>query len=118
VIGIVIAGYVYFTDKWSNPFTLRPRTLSFLALSGLATGASWVCYFGALKTGAAAKVVPVDKLSVVVVAIFAFVFLGERPSTRELAGNRLGCDRGIPSRVEEMNVRAARPVFPALERLN
>ena len=86
VIAIVIAAYVYFTDKWNNPFGLRPRTLSFLTLSGLATAASWVCYFRALKSGAAAKVVPVDKLSVVVVAIFAFVFLGERPSIREWLG--------------------------------
>ena len=61
VIAIVIAGYVYFADKWSNPLALRPRTLSFLILSGLATAASWVCYFRALKIGEAAKVVPVDK---------------------------------------------------------
>ena len=86
VIAIVIAAYVFFMDRWSNPFGLRPRTLSFLTLSGLATAASWVCYFRALKSGAAAKVVPVDKLSVVVVAIFAFVFLGERPSIREWLG--------------------------------
>jgi bacterial/archaeal transporter family protein len=86
VIAIVIAGYVYFMDKWTNPFALRPRTLLFLTLSGLATAASWVCYFRALKTGAAAKVVPVDKLSIVLVAIFAFVFLGEQPSIREWLG--------------------------------
>lgn len=86
VIAIVIAGYVYFMDKWTNPFALRPRTLLFLTLSGLATAASWVCYFRALKTGAAAKVVPVDKFSIVLVAIFAFVFLGERPSIREWLG--------------------------------
>jgi len=86
VIAVVIAGYVYFTDKWSNPFALRPRTLSFLIVSGLATSASWVCYFRALKTGAAANVVPVDKFSMVLVAIFAFVFLGERPSIREWLG--------------------------------
>jgi transporter family protein len=86
VIAIVIAGYVYFADKWSNPLTLRPRTLSFLILSGLATAASWVCYFRALKTGEAAKVVPVDKFSLVLVAIFAVIFLGERPSIREWLG--------------------------------
>jgi bacterial/archaeal transporter family protein len=86
VIAIVIAGYVYLTDKWSNPLALGSRTLSFLILSGLATGASWVCYFRALKAGAAAKVVPVDKLSLVLVAIFAFIFLGERPSIREWLG--------------------------------
>jgi bacterial/archaeal transporter family protein len=86
VIALVIGGYVYFTDKWSSPFALRPRTLSFLILSGLATSASWVCYFRALKLGAAAEVVPVDKLSLVLVVIFAFVFLGERPSIREWLG--------------------------------
>ena len=86
VIAVVIAGYVYFTDKWTSPFALRPRTLSFLILSGLATSASWVCYFRALKLGAAAEVVPVDKLSLVLVVIFAFIFLGERPSIREWLG--------------------------------
>lgn len=55
-------------------------------LSGLATGASWVCYFRALKVGDASKVAPVDKLSLVLVALFAFVFLGERPSSREWIG--------------------------------
>jgi transporter family protein len=58
----------------------------FLALSGLATGASWVCYFRALKVGEASKVAPVDKLSLILVAIFAFVFLGERPNGREWLG--------------------------------
>jgi transporter family protein len=86
VIAVVIAAYVYFLDKWRNPFALSARTLLFLTLSGLATAASWVCYFRALKTGAAGNVVPVDKLSVVLVAIFAFVFLGERPSAREWLG--------------------------------
>jgi len=62
------------------------RTWLFLILSGLATGASWVCYFRALKIGEAFKVVPVDKMSVVMVAIFAFIFLGERPGLREAGG--------------------------------
>ena len=65
---------------------LSPKTWLFLTLSGLATGASWVCYFRALKVGEASKVAPVDKLSLVLVAIFAFAFLGERPSAREWAG--------------------------------
>ena len=55
-------------------------------LSGLATGASWVCYFRALKLGDASKVAPVDKLSLLLVAVFAFVFLHERPSVREWSG--------------------------------
>ena len=64
---------------------LLPRW-AFLTLSGLATGASWVCYFRALKIGDAARVAPVDKLSVVLVAIFGAVFLGERMSTTGWAG--------------------------------
>ena len=60
--------------------TLTPRTWAFLALSGLATGASWLCYFRALKLGDAARVAPIDKLSVVLVAVFGVMFLGERLS--------------------------------------
>jgi bacterial/archaeal transporter family protein len=86
VVITVLAGFVYVTGKWTNPLALRPKTLSFLALSGLATGASWICYFRALQVGEASKVAPVDKLSVVLVAIFAFVFLGERPIAREWLG--------------------------------
>jgi len=86
VIAVVIAGYVYFLDKWKNPFALNARTLLFLTLSGLATAASRVCYFRALKTGAAGNVAPVDKLRVVLVAVLAFVFLGERPSARAWLG--------------------------------
>ena len=86
VILIVLAGFVYFTGKYSNPFELHPKTWIFLVLSGLATGASWVCYFRALKVGEASKVAPVDKLSLVLVALFAFLFLGERPVAREWFG--------------------------------
>lgn len=86
VIMTVLTGYVCLSGNWSNPFVLRPKTLFFLALSGIATGASWICYFRALKIGEAAKVVPVDKLSLILVVIFAFVFLGERPSIREWLG--------------------------------
>jgi bacterial/archaeal transporter family protein len=57
--------------------SISPRTYVFLGLSGLATGASWLCYFRALQLGNAAQVAPVDKLSVVLVAIFSVVFLGE-----------------------------------------
>lgn len=81
-----LAGFVYFTGKWSNPFALSSRTWLFLVLSGLATGASWVCYFRALKIGDASKVAPVDKLSLLLVAIFAFLFLDERPSAQEWLG--------------------------------
>ena len=86
VIIFALAAFVVLAGKWSNPFALSPRTWAFLVLSGLATGASWVCYFRALKIGEASKVAPVDKLSLVLVAVFAFLFLHERPSAREWFG--------------------------------
>jgi len=86
VILVVLAGFVYATGKWSDPLALAGRTWAFLVLSGLATGASWVCYFRALKMGDASKVAPVDKGSLVLVALFAFLFLHERPSLREWTG--------------------------------
>jgi len=86
VILFAITWFVLYTGKWSDPFALRPKTLAFLTLSGLATGASWVCYFRALQIADAAKVAPVDKLSVVLVAIFAVIFLGERPAAKDWLG--------------------------------
>ena len=86
VILIALAVFVYATGKYRNPFELQPKTLLFLVLSGLATGASWVCYFRALKVGEASKVAPVDKLSLLLVALFAVLFLGERPVAREWFG--------------------------------
>lgn len=86
IIIVVLSVFVWFAGKWSNPFTLSSKTWLFLGLSGLATGASWVCYFRALQIGEASKVAPVDKLSLVLVAVFAFAFLGERPSMREWTG--------------------------------
>jgi transporter family protein len=86
VILFVLGAFVYATGKWSNPAQLSARTWLFLILSGLATGASWVCYFRALKLGDASQVAPVDKFSLVLVAVFAFAFLGERPSLREWIG--------------------------------
>lgn len=62
------------------------KTYLFLVLSGLATGASWLCYFRALKLGQAAQVAPIDKLSVVLVAMFGVIFLGERLSAANWAG--------------------------------
>lgn len=86
IIIVVLSVLVAYTDKWSNPFELSTKTWLFLGLSGLSTGASWVCYFRALKIGDASKVAPVDKLSLVLVAVFAFTFLGERLSLREWLG--------------------------------
>ena len=68
---------------------MSPRSLLFLTLSGLATGASWLCYFRALKVGEASRVAPIDKLSVLLVAVFAVAFLGERPLPRDRFG--IGC---------------------------
>lgn len=82
----VLGAFVLATGKWSNPFELSGKTWLFLILSGLATGASWVCYFRALKIGDASKVAPVDKLSVLLVTVFAVAFLDERPTPREWAG--------------------------------
>lgn len=86
IVIVTLAAFVWLAGKWSNPLTLSPKTWIFLTLSGLATGASWVCYFRALQIGEASKVAPVDKLSLVLVALFAFTFLGERPSLREWSG--------------------------------
>jgi len=86
VIIVLLSMFVVTTGKWQNPLTLPHRTLLFLTLSGAATGVSWVCYFRALKLGEASKVAPVDKLSVLLVAVFAVLFLHERPSVREWTG--------------------------------
>jgi len=72
--------------NWQNPANISGRTWQFLTLSALATGASWLCYFRALKLGDAGHVAPIDKLSVVLVAIFAAIFLGERLSIQGWAG--------------------------------
>lgn len=86
IIVFVLSAFVIYTGKWSDPRALSIKTWHFLSLSALATGASWVCYFRALQIGEASKVAPVDKFSLVLVAAFAFVFLGERPSAQEWLG--------------------------------
>lgn len=86
VILIVLGGIVAATGQWQSPASLTRRTVIFLVLSGLATGASWLCYFRALKLGEASRVAPIDKLSVVLVAVFGVVFLGERLSWVNAAG--------------------------------
>lgn len=80
VIVFALAAVLALTGQWQSPGSVSTRTWLFLGLSGLATGASWLCYFRALKIGTAAQVAPIDKLSVVLVAVFATVFLGERLS--------------------------------------
>ena len=86
IITLILSGFVWFAGKWTNPFALSSKTWIFLSLSALATGASWGCYFRALQIGDASKVAPVDKLSLVLVAVFAVIFLGERPTVQEWAG--------------------------------
>ena len=86
VIFLILAGFVYFSGKWSDPFAYSPRAWLFLILSAVATGASWVCYFRALKLGDVSRVAPIDKFSIVLVVIFAVIFLGERPSGRDWLG--------------------------------
>lgn len=86
VIVLTLGTLVYATGKWQSPWTIPAKSGTFLVLSALATGASWICYFRALKLGEASKVAPVDKLSVVLVALFAVLFLGERPAAREWVG--------------------------------
>ena len=83
---MLLAAFVPLTGKWSNPLALSAKTWTFLVLSAVATGASWVCYFRALQIGEVAKVAALDKLSAVLVTVFAFAFLGERPVVREWIG--------------------------------
>ena len=80
VVVCVLGMIVYATGRFQDPAKISGRTYLFLLLSGLGTGASWLCYFRALKLGNAAQVAPIDKLSVVMVAILGVVFLGEKLS--------------------------------------
>ena len=86
VILLVLGGIVIGTGQWQPVGAVAGRTYIFLALSGLATGASWLCYFRALQLGDAALVAPIDKLSVVLVALFGVIFLGERLSALNWSG--------------------------------
>lgn len=86
VILMAAAGIVLATGHWQDPATVSGRTWLFLILSGMATGLSWICYFRALQLGNAGQVAPLDKLSVVLVAVLAAVFLGERLSPGAWAG--------------------------------
>lgn len=84
---LLIAGLIVgATGNWQQPSSLSPKTWVFLVMSGAATGASWICYFRALKLGDAARVAPIDKLSVVFVAVFAVLVLGERLSLANWLG--------------------------------
>ncbi len=86
VIVAVLTILLAVTGKFQPLDAISPRSWLFLALSGLATGASWICYFRALKIGDAARVAPINKLSVVLVAVLGVAFLGEHLSTRGWLG--------------------------------
>ncbi|HKU07959.1 MAG TPA: EamA family transporter [Bradyrhizobium sp.] len=80
IVLVTLALILFATGKFSQAGPISAKSWLFLLLSGLGTGASWICYFRALKLGPATLVAPIDKLSVVLVALFGVVFLGERPS--------------------------------------
>ena len=80
IVLVALALILLATGQFSHPGPVSSRSWLFLLLSGLGTGASWLCYFRALKLGPATLVAPIDKLSVVLVALFGVAFLGERPS--------------------------------------
>jgi len=80
VIVAVLCLFLTISGQWQKPAQIPARSWIFLVLSGLATGASWLAYFRALQLGDAARVAPLDKLSVVLVALFAVLFLGEKLS--------------------------------------
>jgi transporter family protein len=86
VILAIVAGIVLIGGHWQPLGSVSPRTYAFLMLSGAATGLSWLCYFRALKLGEASRVAPIDKLSVVLVALFGALFLSERLSVRNWLG--------------------------------
>src|SRR5947199_4095312 len=80
IVLVTLALILFATGQFSQAGPISTKSWIFLFLSGLGTGASWICYFRALKLGPATLVAPIDKLSVVLVALFVVVFLGERPS--------------------------------------
>ncbi len=86
VVVIMAWGMVFLTNAQGGIMEISKRSWIFLILSGLATGASWLCYYRALQLGEASKVVPIDKLSVVITLVLAFVFLQERFTPKSLLG--------------------------------
>lgn len=83
------AAIVSVTKAWKLPGDLNRTSVIFLILSGIATGASWLCYYRALQLGPASRVAPIDKLSVVITVILAAIFLGERLTWMSAAGGLL-----------------------------
>ena len=86
VVVVMAWGMVFLTHQQTGIMSISRKSWLFLILSGLATGASWLCYYKALQIGDASKVVPVDKLSVVITLVLAFVFLHEEFTIKSVAG--------------------------------
>ena len=86
VVIVFMAWIVFLTNAQSGISSIEKKSWLFLILSGLATGASWLCYYKALQMGEASKVVPVDKLSVVITLVLAFIFLHEKFTPKSIAG--------------------------------
>lgn len=86
VVLVMAWGMVFITDAQSGLSSISRKSWVFLILSGLATGASWLCYYKAIQLGDVSKVVPIDKLSVVITMVLAFAFLHERFNARSIAG--------------------------------
>jgi len=86
IVLLLLTIFVNFTGKWANLFHLSKYNWFFLCLSCFATGASWVCFYRALQIGEASKVLVVDKFSIVIVAVLAFIFLGEKPILKDCFG--------------------------------
>jgi transporter family protein len=83
---LLLTLFVYFSGKFSPSITITKNTWVFLGLSGLATCASWICFYRALQIGDASKVIVIDKFSIVLVAIFAVIFLGEKTLLKDWIG--------------------------------
>lgn len=86
VVLVMAWGMVFITNTQAGIMGISKKSWLFLILSGLATGASWLCYYRALQMGNASKVVPIDKLSVVITLIMAFVFLHEKVTPKSIVG--------------------------------
>ncbi|HZR76264.1 EamA family transporter [Bradyrhizobium sp.] len=86
IVLVTLSLILFATGQFTDPGPIPAKSWAFLVLSALGTGASWLCYFRALKLGPATLVAPIDKLSVVLVALFGVTFLGERPSLQGWIG--------------------------------
>ena len=87
IVVVLMAWFmVFITGNQNGIIDISKKSWIFLILSGLATGASWLCYYKALQLGEASKVVPIDKLSIVITIILAFIFLGEQITLKTLIG--------------------------------